>query len=53
MLPLWKVNGTSLYYEVCGQGTSLVFIHSLGLTHEMFEIQKIILNNRIKLCSLI
>lgn len=40
MLPLWKVNGTSLYYEVCGQGTSLVFIHSLGLTHEMFEIQK-------------
>lgn len=38
-LPVWNVNGSSLYYEVSGRGVPLIFIHGLGLTHEMFEPQ--------------
>lgn len=38
-MPLWHVNGTSLYFEVYGRGTPLIFIHGFGLTHEMFGPQ--------------
>ncbi|MBP1989952.1 alpha/beta fold hydrolase [Paenibacillus eucommiae] len=38
-MPIRKLNGTSLYYEVHGSGVPLIFIHSHGLTHEMFKPQ--------------
>jgi Predicted hydrolases or acyltransferases (alpha/beta hydrolase superfamily) len=38
-MPVHRVNGTSLYYEISGRGTPLLFIHGHGLTHEMFQPQ--------------
>jgi|GEM_PF-562854 len=35
-MPFLHVNGTSLYYEMHGSGTPLVFVHSHGFSHEMF-----------------
>ena len=38
-VPIAKLNGTSLYYEINGTGTPIVFIHGHGLTHSMFKPQ--------------
>lgn len=38
-MPIAKLNGTSLYYEINGTGTPIVFIHGHGLTHSMFKPQ--------------
>ncbi|MBC5804716.1 MAG: hypothetical protein DLM53_05800 [Candidatus Eremiobacter antarcticus] len=34
-----SVNGTQLYYEEAGEGTSVVFIHGLGLDRRMWDEQ--------------
>lgn len=39
ILPVARLNGTSLYYERQGKGTPIVFIHGHGLTHTMFKPQ--------------
>ncbi|WP_135547793.1 alpha/beta fold hydrolase [Paenibacillus cymbidii] len=39
MLPVAQLNGTSLYYEMKGTGTPIVFIHGHGWTHTMFKPQ--------------
>lgn len=33
------INGSTLYYEVSGKGTALVFLPECGLTHTMFKPQ--------------
>jgi 3-oxoadipate enol-lactonase len=38
-VPVAQLNGTSLYYEVQGSGTPIIFIHGHGLTHDMFKPQ--------------
>ncbi|WP_256761451.1 alpha/beta fold hydrolase [Cohnella sp. WQ 127256] len=35
-MTMLNINGTSLFYEIHGSGTPLIFIHSHGLSHEMF-----------------
>jgi 3-oxoadipate enol-lactonase len=38
-MPAIRLNGTSIYYETKGKGTAIIFIHSHGLTHRMFQTQ--------------
>ncbi|WEK56206.1 MAG: alpha/beta hydrolase [Candidatus Cohnella colombiensis] len=38
-MPYLKVDGSSIYYEVYGEGVPLIFIHSHGLSHQMFSPQ--------------
>lgn len=35
-MPFMQANGTTLFYEVHGSGTPLVFVHTHGFSHEMF-----------------
>lgn len=53
-LPIAKLNGTSLYYEINGTGTPVVFIHGHGLTHTMFKPQLEYFSDKYKviLCDL-
>lgn len=53
-LPIAKLNGTSLYYEINGTGTPVVFIHGHGLTHSMFKPQLEYFSDKYKviLCDL-
>lgn len=39
VLPVAQLNGTSLYYEMKGTGTPILFIHGHGWTHTMFQPQ--------------
>lgn len=34
-----KINGKEMFYEVQGHGEPLIFIHGLGVTHEMWDWQ--------------
>ncbi|MEF2965740.1 alpha/beta hydrolase [Paenibacillus sp. M1] len=38
-MPQIELNGTSLYYEVHGTGTPIVFLHDCRSSHHMFEPQ--------------
>lgn len=38
-MPTRTINGTSLYFEISGRGTPLLFIHGHGLAHDMFRPQ--------------
>ncbi|WP_268893714.1 alpha/beta fold hydrolase [Paenibacillus puerhi] len=38
-MPVAKLNGTSLYYEIQGTGIPILFIHGHGFTHHMFKPQ--------------
>lgn len=53
-LPIAKLNGTSLYYEINGTGAPVVFIHGHGLTHSMFKPQLEYFSDKYKviLCDL-
>ncbi|MEK3749849.1 alpha/beta hydrolase [Paenibacillus sp. FSL E2-8871] len=53
-MPIAKLNGTSLYYEINGTGTPVVFIHGHGLTHSMFKPQLEYFSDKYKviLCDL-
>jgi len=48
-MPILNINGTSLFYEVQGRGTPLIFIHSHGLSHEMFFPQIRYFRNKYKI----
>lgn len=39
IVPVARLNGTSLYYETQGSGTPIIFIHGHGWTHTMFKPQ--------------
>lgn len=39
IVPVARLNGTSLYYETYGRGTPLIFLHGHGWTHTMFKPQ--------------
>lgn len=38
-LPVARLNGTSIYYEMQGSGTTILFIHGHGWNHSMFKPQ--------------
>lgn len=38
-MPVARLNGTSLYYEIRGSGIPIIFIHGHGLSHTMFKSQ--------------
>jgi len=38
-MPILNINETSLFYEIHGNGAPLLFVHTHGLSHEMFYPQ--------------
>jgi 3-oxoadipate enol-lactonase len=38
-MPLAKINGVNLYYQVEGQGEPVLFIMGTGLTHSLWSRQ--------------
>ncbi len=36
---LAKINGKEIFYEIYGEGQPLIFIHGLGVTHQMWKWQ--------------
>lgn len=48
VLPVAKLNGTSIYYEVQGSGADILFIHGHGWNHRMFKPQMEYFSKRYK-----